>query len=73
MVRSPTQILAMTYTSPYNEYPEKFHFIKEKMGFSGIRIIFLILTEKHPHRGGSYEHPQYLFAAKISEISPIIN
>lgn len=51
-----------------NEHPWNLHFIQEKLGFTEVCIIFLLLAEKQIVGGlwcGSYKHPQSLFGAKI--------
>ena len=46
-------------TRLYNFDPLKPHFYIEKLGFTGVYIIF-ISTQK-PRRGGSNEYPQSMF------------
>ena len=56
-------------TPIYNVDPLKPHFYIEKLGFTGVYIIFLTSAQKHrlwyslepPWRGGSNEYPQSMF------------
>ena len=61
----------ITKTYLYNFDPLKPHFYIEKLGFTGVYIIFLISAQKHrlwvlvrtasPRRGVSNEYPQFMF------------
>ena len=61
----------------YNSYPLKPHFYIEKLGFTGVYIIFLISAQnidcgyslEPPRQGGSNEYPQSMFWAEIWKIS----
>ena len=63
----------------YNFDPLKPHFYIEKLGFTGVYIIFLISAPNidcgsslEPlHRGGSNEYPQSMFWAEIRKLSEI--
>ena len=60
--------------------PLKPHFYIEKLGFTGVYIIFLFLLEnidcvyslEPPRRGGSNEYPQSMFWAEIWIISEFL-
>ena len=70
-----SELITKTYL--YNSYPLKPHFYIEKLGFTGVYIIFLIsaqsidcgYTLEPPRRGGSNEYPQFMFWAEIWKIS----
>ena len=72
--------MACTLSSPCDEHPGKPYFIKEKVGFAGHTLYFLFRLKhidygcslKPPRRGGSNEHHQSMFRAKIRKISLII-
>ena len=59
----------ITKTCLYNFDPFEPHFYIEKLGFTGVYIIFLIFAQnidcgnslEPPHRGGSNEYPQSMF------------
>ena len=59
----------ITKTCQYNFDPLEPHFYTEKLGFTGVYIIFLIFAQKidcgyslePPHRGGSNEYSQSMF------------
>ena len=59
----------ITKTCLYNFDPLKPHFYIEKLGFTGVYIIFLISAQnidcgyslEPPRRGGSNEYPQSMF------------
>ena len=65
--------LPITKTCLYNFDPLEPHFYIEKLGFTGVYIIFLIFAQnidcwyslEPPHRGGSNEYPQSMFWAEI--------
>ena len=66
----------ITKTCLCNFDPLKPHFYIEKLGFTGVYIIFLISAQnidcgyslKPPRRGGSNEYPQSMFWAEIWKI-----
>ena len=57
----------------YNFDPLKSHFYIVKLGFTGVKIIFIFLHKnidcgyslEPPRRGGSNEYPQSMFCAEI--------
>ena len=61
--------LDITKTCLYNFDPLEPHFYIEKLGFTGVYIIFLIFAQnidcgyslEPPHRGGSNEYSQSMF------------
>ena len=63
----------ITKTCLYNFDPLEPHFYIEKLGFTGVYIIFLIFAQniycgyslESPHRGGSNEYPQSMFIAEV--------
>ena len=65
--------VCITKTCLYNFDPLEPHFYIEKLGFTGVCIIFLIFAQnidcgyslEPPHRGGSNEYPQSMFCAEI--------
>ena len=68
-------------TCLYNFDPLKLHFYIEKLGFTGVYIIFVISAQKHrlwyslelPQWGGSNEYPQSMFWAEIWKISEFLS
>ena len=59
----------ITKTCPYDVYPLEPHFYKEKLGFEGVYLFFLILIQnihcgyslEPPRRGGSNVYRQCMF------------
>ena len=68
-----TSYTAITITRLYNIDPLKPHFYIVKLGFTGVKIIFLTFAQEHkvwyslepPRRGGSNDYPQSMFWAEI--------
>ena len=71
--------LVTTKTRLYNFDPLKPHFYVVKLGFTGVRIIFLISAQnidcgyslELPRRGGFNEYPQSMVWAEIWKISVV--
>ena len=69
----------ITKTRLYNFDPLKPHFYMVKLGFTGVYIIFLLISAQKnvdcgyalesPRRGGSNKYPQSMFWAEIWKIS----
>ena len=72
---------AITKTRLYNFYPLIPHLYVEKLGFTGVYIIFLIFAKiidcgyslEPPRRGGSNEYLQSMFWADIWKISEVLS
>ena len=68
-------------TRLYNFDPLKPHFYIEKLGFTGVYVIFVISAQniycgysfEPPRRGGSNEYPQSMFWAEIWKISEFLS